>query len=146
MNGHIEQYLCAYVDFAQNDWVRLLPSAEFAINNHDSTVTGISPFFAIYGLHPRSGSEPSAPLSNSAAPTSAYIERLDAEYFVEKFREIGKFMIENIEFHFAEYEIQANKFRQAARNLKPGDLLWLNLKNLKTLRPSKKLDYKNAGP
>ena len=108
MNSRIEQYLRTYVNFAQNDWVRLLPSAEFAISNNDSTVTGISPFFATYGLHPQSGSELSAPISNPAAPASAYYERLDAEEFVEKFRQIDKFMIENIEFHSAEYEIQAN--------------------------------------
>ena len=55
-------------------------------------------------------------------------------------------MIENIEFHSAEYEIQAKKFRHGARNFQPGDLVWLNSKNIKSLRPSKKLDYKNAGP
>lgn len=55
MNARIEQYLRAYVNYAQNDWVRYLPSAEFAINNQDSGVTGVSPFMAVYGLHPRSG-------------------------------------------------------------------------------------------
>ena len=55
-------------------------------------------------------------------------------------------MFENIEFHSAEYEIQDNKFRRGARNFQPGDLVWLNFKIFKSLRPSKKLDYKNAGP
>ena len=55
-------------------------------------------------------------------------------------------MLQNIKFHSAEHEIQANKTRSAARDFQPGDLVWLSLKNVKSLRPSRKLDYKNAGP
>ena len=146
INGLIEQHLRSYVNFSQNDWVRFLPSAEFAINSHNSSVTGISPFFAVYSLHPCSGSELSPPLSNPAAPASAYFDRLDAEELVENFRKINEFMLQNIKFHSAEHEIQANKTRGAARDFQPGDLVWLSLKNVKSLRPSRKLDYKNAGP
>lgn len=39
---------------------------------------------------------------------------------------------------------QANKHRCNVV-FKPGDLVWLSTKNLKTSRSSKKLDYKNIG-
>lgn len=146
MNARIEQYLRAYINYAQSDWIRFLPSAEFALNNSDSFATGLSPFFAVYGQHPRSGSELSAPLDMPSAPASVYFERLDAEDLAHNFQKIDKYLIENIELHAAEYETQANKSRTAARNFKPGDKVWLNLKNVKSLRPSRKLDYKNGGP
>jgi hypothetical protein len=49
----MEQYLSAYVNYEQDDWARFLPIAEFAANNHVSETTGISPFFANYGLNPK---------------------------------------------------------------------------------------------
>ena len=38
----------------------------------------------------------------------------------------------------------ANQHRQPAPKFKIGDKVWLNLRNIKTVRPSKKLDWKNA--
>ena len=40
----MEQYLRAYVNYAQDDWVDWLPIAEFAINNHLSESTKVTPF------------------------------------------------------------------------------------------------------
>ncbi|KAI0991843.1 hypothetical protein K3495_g16344 [Podosphaera aphanis] len=146
MNARVEQYLRAYVNYAQNDWTRYLPSAEFAINNHDSQVTGVSPFMAVYGLHPRSGNELSPPLSGPPVPGSLRFERVDAENLVKNAKKVEKFIVENIQLHSAEHEEQANKNRVAARNFKTGDFVWLNYKNIKTLRPSRKLDFKKGGP
>lgn len=36
----------------QDDWVDLLPLAEFAYNNASHAATGFSPFYATYGYHP----------------------------------------------------------------------------------------------
>jgi transposase InsO family protein len=52
-NAIMEQYLRAYINYQQDDWLRFLPMAEFAANNHISEITGISPFFANYGLNPK---------------------------------------------------------------------------------------------
>jgi hypothetical protein len=61
VNSGIEQYLRAFMNFHQNDWVQWLPLAEFAANNVISETTGVSPFFANYGFNPRLGVEPSKP-------------------------------------------------------------------------------------
>ena len=53
LNQTIEAYLRAFVGKEQDDWVRLLPMAEFAYNNSVTTGNGISPFYANYGFHPR---------------------------------------------------------------------------------------------
>jgi hypothetical protein len=38
--------------------------AEFTANNHISEITGISPFFANYGLNPKIDFEPDIPVDN----------------------------------------------------------------------------------
>jgi transposase InsO family protein len=52
-NAVMEQYLRSYVNYLQDDWSSWLPLAEFAANNHASDATGLSPFFALHGHHPR---------------------------------------------------------------------------------------------
>jgi len=51
-NQTLEQYLCIYCNYQQDNWSELLPLAEFAYNNTPSTTTGVSPFFANKGYHP----------------------------------------------------------------------------------------------
>jgi len=52
-NQTLEQYLRIYCDYQQSNWSRLLPLAEFAYNHAPSATTGLSPFFANKGYHPR---------------------------------------------------------------------------------------------
>lgn len=51
MNTTIQEYLRAFVDFAQDDWSQSLYIAELAINNRDAASTGVSPFFLMHGYH-----------------------------------------------------------------------------------------------
>jgi hypothetical protein len=51
-NQTLEQYLCIYCNYQQDNWSHLLPLAEFAFNNSPSATTGILPFFANKGYHP----------------------------------------------------------------------------------------------
>ena len=48
----MEAYLRAFVNFEQNDWVRLLPMAEFAYNNAKNASTGYTPFKLNCEYHP----------------------------------------------------------------------------------------------
>ena len=52
-NQTLEQFLRIYCNYQQSDWVRLLPLAEFTYNNSPSSTTGVSPFFANKGYHPK---------------------------------------------------------------------------------------------
>ena len=49
----MEQYLCSYINYLQDGWSSWLPLAEFAVNNHSSDATQLSPFFVLHGYHPR---------------------------------------------------------------------------------------------
>ena len=50
-NQILEQYLCVYCNYQQDNWLELLPLVEFAYNNAPSTTTSVSPFFANKGYH-----------------------------------------------------------------------------------------------
>uniref|UniRef100_A0A670JYV5 Gypsy retrotransposon integrase-like protein 1 n=1 Tax=Podarcis muralis TaxID=64176 RepID=A0A670JYV5_PODMU len=52
-NSILQQYLRCYVNERENDWVDKLALAEFAYNNAEHMSTGMSPFMANYGCHPR---------------------------------------------------------------------------------------------
>jgi hypothetical protein len=51
INQIIEAYLQLFINYEIDNWVRLLPMAEFAYNNLVTPATGISPFFTNYGQH-----------------------------------------------------------------------------------------------
>src|SRR5260370_23172490 len=67
INQVLEQYLCAYTNYQQDNWAPLLPLVEFTYNNAMSTTTGISPFFANKGYHQRLMTNLLAPSSSSKA-------------------------------------------------------------------------------
>ena len=52
-NCTMKAYLCAFVNWEQNNWARLLPMAEFAYNNSKNASTGHMPFELNYGYHHR---------------------------------------------------------------------------------------------
>jgi len=50
VNSILNQYLRVYCNFLQDNWVQLLPLAEFAYNNAVQSATMMTPFMANYGL------------------------------------------------------------------------------------------------
>lgn len=139
MNAILEQYLRAYVSYLQDDWSEWLPLAEFASNLHFSESTGMSPFFANYGFNPRMGFEPVQAVDTRPATR-------DAELFAQKMKDIIDFLRAEMTSAQGRYEEQANRIRRPARRFREGQLVWLDSRNIRTLRPQKKLDWKNLGP
>src|SRR6266480_6873095 len=76
LNQVLEQYLWIFCTYHQDDWVKLLPFAEFLYNNFISTSTKMIPFYAIYGQHPRSV-WPS--IQEKCVADNEFIDRLDAK-------------------------------------------------------------------
>ena len=135
-NQEIENYLRAYSSFAQDNWADLLPVAQLALNNRVASSTGLSPFFATHGYHvnllenPVSGSEGSAISPATSART-----------WLDKQREATAFAQASLAAAQEVQERHANRGRQAAEAFKVGDRVLLRLKNIRTNRPSKKLDW-----
>ena len=71
VNQTLEQYLCHYVSYQQDNWSTLLPLTEFAYNNTPSKTTGVSPFFVNKGYHPNLSIHPECDLASAATLETA---------------------------------------------------------------------------
>src|SRR5258707_11791320 len=79
-NQVLEQYLWVYTNYQQDDWVMLLPMAEFTYNNATNAITGVSPFFANKGYHLEFTADPQAKTSSAEAEVlMADLEHIQAE-------------------------------------------------------------------
>lgn len=142
MNAILEQYLRAFISYLQDDWEEWTAMAEFAMNNSLSETTGISPFLANSGQHPRLGFEPP---TNIARPTHQREQVNKAHKFIDAIQEIETFLRNQMQWAQAVYEDKKNRTRIPAPVYQVGDSVWLDIRNQKTRRLSKKLDWKAAG-
>jgi len=135
LNQTIEAYLRAFVEREQNNWVSLLPMAEFAYNNSGTMGNGVSPFYANYGYHPATIDPPSSEPLNPASTVYAH--------WMQMVHDESRKGLEAAQERIHRYTDPARKEPLAYQ---VGDLVMLNGRNIKTRRPSKKLDHKNHGP
>jgi Reverse transcriptase (RNA-dependent DNA polymerase)/RNase H-like domain found in reverse transcriptase/Integrase zinc binding domain/Chromo (CHRromatin Organisation MOdifier) domain/Integrase core domain len=137
VNQVLEQYLRIFCDYQQDDWCQLLPLAEFAYNNAQSSSTGASPFYANYGYHPRSS--PRLIVSEDVVNPSA-------EELATKLQKIHIELRSQLESAQASYKEKYDRNVKEHPPFAVGDQVWLMRKNIKTSRPSQKLDVKRLGP
>jgi len=135
LNQTIEAYLRAFVSKEQDDWVRLLPMAEFAYNNSTTAGNCMSPFYANYGFHPVAMDPTSTEPLNPASQVYAH--------WMHTMHDEFKRGLEEAQERMRQY---TDPKRKEPPTYQVGDLVMLNGHNIKTRRPSKKLDHKNHGP
>lgn len=126
-NSVLEQYLRNFINYQQDNWVSLLPFAEFSFNNSINASTKTSPFMANYGFNPRMD-----------------FLNLDNAY-VKDINEVLEKLKDNLSKAQERQKFYADK-KRIDKNFKINDLVLLNTKNIRTTRPSKKLDLKKIGP
>jgi len=136
VNAILEQYIRAYCNYQQHDWNRFLAIAVFSYNNTQSESTKTTPFFANYRYHPCF--TPDLGIQSDEIPEIS-------EYATALTRLHTELRAEITQAQMAQEE-QANNTRHPDPVLKPGDTVWLKRKNIRTTRPSSKLDHKQIGP
>ena len=141
-NQEVERIIRAFSAYAQDDWGSLLPIVAMAINNRDATSTGLSPFFFTHGYHVD-------PIGIDDAQDPREIQEMlpperAGETFVNRLRDATDWAQSAIAVAQETQQDQANRHRQAAPVYKQGDRVWLNLRNVRSQRPSKKLDWLHA--
>jgi hypothetical protein len=136
LNQTLEQYLRFYVNYQQNNWVELLPVAQLAYNSTATSTTGISPFYANFGFNPASALEP--------RHLEGLAER--ATVTVDKLKNLHQELSRDVEFLAQRSAMYYNSKRLRSPRLKEGDKVYLLRRNIKTTRPSDKLDHKKFGP
>jgi hypothetical protein len=139
-NQTLEQYLRAYVNYQQDDWVTWLPLVEFMYNNSVHASTGVTPFYVEQMVHPSIEEAVRNVPVNGSVPDVP-----DAKTWAEQMVELRAFLEKRWR------EATATQRKYADRHTKlhefaVGDMVWLSGKNIRTKRPSKKLDHKFYGP
>src|SRR5260221_8953774 len=134
-NQVLEQYLRVYMNYQQDNWVTLLPMAEFAYNNATNMTTGVSPFFTNKGYQLEFTAD--LQVETSSAEVQAFMADLEC---------IQVELKENIAQAQERYRKNVDKHRMEAPELKIGDQAYIKAKFFRTRRPSKKLSEKNLGP
>ena len=137
-NQELEVYLRAYVSYEQDDWERNLFAAMMAINNRTATSIGLTPFFFTHGYN----IDPIVVNETLREDDKSPIAK--GEAFVKRIQEATETAQAAMAVAQEQQESQTNKDRQPADHFQTGDKVWLRLRNIKTDRISKKLDWLNA--
>jgi hypothetical protein len=135
VNQEIEQYLRMFANQRQDDWAEWLPLAQFAYNNHIHSSTRRTPFEIVTGRHPRMGVEPRR--TTRVEAVEEFSQRM--KKVMEETRSALKQAATDMARHY-------NTHRSSKETFKAGDMVWLDSRNIKTVRPAKKLDDKWFGP
>ena len=134
-NQGVEQYLRAYCNYQQDDWVTWLPLAEFQLNNSLSASTGTTPFYANYGFHPT--------MTLKALPDTDIPSADERALLLDEIQELLKHQLTSA------LELQAKYYdrkHKPAPEFAVGEQAWLLRRYIQTERPSDKLDDKKLGP
>jgi transposase InsO family protein len=136
MNQVVEAYLRCYVNYEQNNWVPLLPMAQFSYNSSVTETTQISLFKANYGYE----------ISAFNEPYRTSIDNETGRILANDLRSLHKELVEQLKFVAERNASYYNKKRSQEPTLKEGDKVYLDRRNIRTKRPSDKLDNKKLGP
>jgi hypothetical protein len=135
MNQTLEQYLRAYVNYEQNDWVEKLPMAQYSYNTSVHDGTKMEPARALFGFTP------------SIQPKIEGLPQTEkAMLMSEQLLSLHGYLQVQLEFLQKRMAKYYNQKRLKGPTFSEGDMVYLVRRNIKTDRPSLKLDFKKLGP
>jgi hypothetical protein len=132
----MELYLLSFCNHEQDNWVELLPLAEFAYNNSVHHSMRMAPFWANYHYHPPMQFKPPQAPSNMRSEILADEKVSGMEDTHRPLRE--SFM----EAH----ALQSKYAGEQDATFEVGNTVRFSTRYFQTTTPSKKLDYKCTGP
>jgi hypothetical protein len=132
----MKQYLRAFCNYEQDNWVELLPIAEFTYNNAIHPSSRMTPFWANYNYH-------LVMKCKALKQPSSLNSEIQAAMYEAGLEETHQTLRKNLK------EAQANQRKYAGGNevvFKIGDDVWHSTRHFRTARESKKLDYQRTEP
>lgn len=135
VNQTLEQYLQYYINYQQDNWAGLLSLTQFVYNNTIHTTTKETLFFANYGYNP----------TVLGDTIGKYTEAESARILASELKQLHLQLARDIEFFNHCIKHHYNKAHQKRSDLKKREKVYLLRRNIKTKRPSSKLDYLKLG-
>jgi hypothetical protein len=132
----LEQYLRVFVSERRDNWMELLPLAEFQYNNHVHASTQHSPFLFNTGCHLQMGFEPNEAPSHMET-VNKFWDRMAS------ILEEAKLALAKAKNDMAQYY---NRHHSLAPVYKVGDIMYLDSQDIHTIHPSQKLAHRYLGP
>jgi hypothetical protein len=133
INQEIEPYLCSFINYRQNDWVKWMPMVKFHYNNKVHSATGQTLFFLNYGIHPWKGNLTAETMNPSANNLIKELEEIQME--ARAALEMNNDMM-----------CSRGEQKRTKEDFKPCESMWLEATNICSNCPSQKLDNKRYGP
>jgi transposase InsO family protein len=138
VNQTLEQYLRCFTSDEQDDWSTLLPTAELAYNNSINESIGMSPFYAVTGQNVN--------LEYLGEGQTSITNPPDAGRIKAHFDQIYNQLQYHLEKAQKRYKATADEHRKEDETYNVNDQVLLSTRNIRTERPTKKLDYTWIGP
>ena len=126
-NQELKQYLRKYANHQQDNWLELVPLAEYAYNIIKMRGTDFISYQVVYGKTPTIHAAP-------GKPSQAAIDK------------IRKVAYKNLLYSQVLLQEHGNKRRKPARELRPGDKAYVQKRRARKDQPSASLDDKYWGP
>jgi RNase H-like domain found in reverse transcriptase/Reverse transcriptase (RNA-dependent DNA polymerase)/Integrase zinc binding domain/Integrase core domain/Retroviral aspartyl protease len=143
MNQYMDQRLRPFVSYYQDNWSELLPIMDYAQLTlpHDSI--GMSPFELLYGYKARTSFDWQAPRNPATAREK--LSQEEAQAMARRMHDAWERARTIMKESQQKKERDVNPHRREP-DFQPGDKVWISTKNIKTERPSRKLDHQQMGP
>ena len=134
-NQEVQAVLRVMVSFEQTDWPDCLAACQLALNNRNSSVTGVSPNLLLNGYNISPIQTPREGKPSTTTPQGR------AALFTEHLRTGTELAQAAIAFTQQRQQDAANRSRRPAERFQVGDVVWFATRNIKTNRPSRKFDW-----
>ncbi|KFY17374.1 hypothetical protein V491_05015 [Pseudogymnoascus sp. VKM F-3775] len=136
-NQTLEHYLRCYCNYAQDDWASKIALAEFSYNNSIHETTGKPPFYLLYSYVPTIDVEDTAYKGGDRTTIAQErVEKLQVEW-----TELAETLRRATDSQKKYYDAKHTPMQYRVR-----DQVILAAKNIKQLRPNRKLADKYLGP
>jgi hypothetical protein len=133
INQEVEAYLRSFITFKQDDWTHWLPMAEFHYNDKTHSATKNTPFYLNYGLNPWKGELTTKTLNPAA------------NIFAEELKKTREEAAAAMEINNDTMKAR-NGDKDNGKTFTIGEKVWLEGTNIRSHRPSAKLDSRRYGP
>jgi hypothetical protein len=128
-----------YTNFMQDDWSDWLASAEFAYNNRIHSAINQSPFFLDTCRHPNT-------ITTLTVPPPSQSKVPAAEDFARQMEDARSAAARALAQSVENMKRFVDRKRRQQPIYRKGQMVYLDTENIKTGRPSKKLDFLYEGP